>query len=109
MQAELIRQRLDRIEQYADEAKQAVKPASVPEDVRQGVESLHEQASEAKRNPLMDHVLYRETVLALEDLADEALQACRNAGGALDPQVLHAVQRAHGELTRMKEEVLAHA
>jgi hypothetical protein len=109
MQMEQIRQRLARAEEYADEAKHAAKAASVPAELRRCVESLHYLASDAKHNPLMDHVLYRETVLQLEELADEAMRGCRNAGDALDPQVLPAVQRAHAELTRMKDEVLAHA
>lgn len=109
MQAEQIRQHLERIEQYADEAKQAVKTASAPEEVRKSVGALHEQASHAKHQPLMDHVLFRETVLQLEELADDAMRACREAGGGLDAQVLHAVRRAHGELSRLKEEVLTRA
>lgn len=109
MQAEQIRQNLERIEAYVDEARQAVKTASAPEEVRKAVGSLHEQASSAKHQPLMDHVLYRETVLQLEELADDAMRACRDAGGGLAPEVLEAVRRAHGELSRMKEAVLARA
>jgi hypothetical protein len=109
MQIEQIRQRLDRAGQYAEEARHAAKATSVPAELRRCVESLHYLASDARHNPLMDHELYRDTVLQLEELADEAMRGCREAGGGLDPQVLPAVQRAHAELTRMKEEVLAHA
>jgi uncharacterized protein Yka (UPF0111/DUF47 family) len=110
MQAEQIRQCMDKIEQCADDAKRAVKQASnVPEDVKRCVEALHQQASKAKHQPMMDDAMMRDTVMQLEEKADEAMRACREADASLDPQVKDAVKRAHAELSRAKHDMQAHA
>jgi uncharacterized protein Yka (UPF0111/DUF47 family) len=110
MQAEQMRQCMDRIEQCADDAKRAVKQAAnVPEDLKRCVEALHQQASQAKHQPMMDDAMLRETVMQLEEKADEAMRACRAAGDGLDPQVKDAVKRAHAELSRAKHDMQAHA
>lgn len=108
MQAEQIRQQLELAEQCADEAMHAVKAGRVPDALRRSVEALHKQASDAKHHPLMNDALYRETIAQLEQLADEAMAACRDAG-SVDPQVRDAVQRAHRELSRLSQEVGAQA
>lgn len=109
MQREQIQQSIEKIEQSADEAMRALKGASVPEELRSNVEQLHRQASDAKRNPLLDDGGYRELVTSLEQLADEAMAACRDAGGGVDAQLRDAVQRLHGELSREKKDLAAHA
>ena len=37
--------------------------------------------------------------------ADRAMQACRNAGNSVDPQLQQAVQRAHGEISSLKKQM----
>lgn len=109
MQREQIQQSIEKIEQCADEAMRALKGASVSEDLRRNVEQLHRQASDAKRNPMLNDGEYRTLVTSLEQMADEAMGACRDAGGGVDAQLRDAVQRLHGELSREKKELAAHA
>jgi hypothetical protein len=45
--------------------------------------------------------------MQLEQAADRAMQACRQAGGSVDPQTQQAVQSAHDELSRMKKQLQA--
>lgn len=110
MQTEHIKQNLGKIEQCADEIQGAVKAASkVPDELRRCADTLHRQAREAKHQPLMDDALYGETVMTLEQLADEAMAMCRRAGDSLDAQVQQAVRHAHAELSNLKKEIRAHA
>lgn len=109
MQQDQIKQSIEKIEQCADEAMHAVKGASVSEELRRGIEQLHRQASDAKRNPLLNDGEYRELVTSLEQMADETMAACRDAGSGVDGPLRDAVQRLHGELSRQKKDVTAHA
>lgn len=110
MQVEHIRQRLEKIEQCADEIQDAVKAAgSVPGELRRCADSLHRQARDATHQPLMDDALYGDIVMRLEQLADEAMGIRRRAGDSLDAQVQQAIQRAHRELSTLKQEIRAHA
>lgn len=108
MQAEQMKQRIDRIEECADDAKRAVQSGSVPQELKDCVMSLHQQASQAKQQmgsqAQMGQDAMRGTVMQMEQMADRAMQACRNAGN-VDPQVQQAVQRAHDEVSGLKKDV----
>jgi uncharacterized protein Yka (UPF0111/DUF47 family) len=102
-----LKQRIDRIEQCADEAKRAVMAnSSVPSALRMAVDSFHQQASQAK-HAQMDEGQMRQCVMQLEQLADRAMEACRSGGNQIDPQTQQAVQKAHGEASKLKKEVEA--
>jgi uncharacterized protein (UPF0335 family) len=110
MQSEQLKQRIERIEQCADEAKKACQNASIPEDLKQCVMSLHEQASATKhatqgQESATDDSL-RKDVVQLEETADRAMQACRNAGSNVDPQLREAIERTHREASDLKKEML---
>ena len=70
------------------------------------MDSLHQRASQAK-HAQQDEGGMRDAVMQLEQLADRAMQACRNAGGNVDPQLKDAVQRAHSEASQLKKQVTA--
>ena len=109
MQIEQLKQRMDRIEESADQAKQACQRGSPPSDLRESVARLHEQASAAKHamqgQASASEENVRNVVMQLEATADRAMQACRNAGN-VDPQLQQAVQRAHAEASSLKKELM---
>lgn len=113
MQANDIQQRIQSIEQCADEAERAVKSGSVPGELRQSVDALHAQARQAQQacssastaqqqGGGMEQL--RQPVMQLEEAADRAMQACRSAG-SVDPQLQQAIQRAHQEASSLKKQM----
>jgi hypothetical protein len=110
MQMNEVKQRIDRIEQCTDEARQAVQSASAPPTLKQSVEQMHQQAHQAQQacstqqQQQADDGSVRQTVAQLEQSGDRAMQACRQAGN-VPPQVQQAVQRAHDEISHLKREM----
>ena len=109
MQMSEIKQRIDRVEQCADEAEKAVQSASVPGDLRQSVDAMHQQARQAQQacdsqQQQGDQSRLRDVVMQLEQAGDRAMQACRKAGN-VDPSVQQAVQRAHEEASNLKKQI----
>jgi hypothetical protein len=110
MQQEQLKQRIDRLEQCADEAKQACQKAgNVPQELKECVMTLHEQASATKHatqgQESATEDSLRKDIMQLEETADRAMQACRSAGN-VDPQLQQAVQRAHAEASSLKKETM---
>ena len=109
MQASEMKQRIDRVEQCADEAERAVQAGSVSGELRQSVDAMHQQARQAQQacssqQQQGDQSQLRQVVMQLEQAGDRAMQACRNAGN-VDPQIQQAVQRAHDEASSLKKEL----
>ena len=106
MQADQIKSGIERAEACADDAKRALQQSqSAPQELRQSVETLHQQLSQAKKQPQMGEDSLRNVVLQAEQASDRAMAACRNAGGSVDSQLQQAVQRTHQELSNLKREV----
>ena len=105
MDSQEIRQSIERVESFADEAKAAVRSGSAPQDLQQCVLDLHQQASRAKHAGSADENTLRQTVMQLEQSADRAMQACRQAGSSVDPKTQQAVQRAHDEASSLKKQL----
>lgn len=106
MDTQELKQRIDRIEECADDAKRAVQSGSVPQPLREAVDALHQQARQAKQGQGGSEPALRDAVMQLENTADRAMQACRQAGN-VDAQVQQAVQRAHDEVSRLKKQLQA--
>jgi flagellar hook-basal body complex protein FliE len=109
MQFSEVKQRIDRVEQFADEAERAVQSGSVPGELRQSVDAMHRQARQAQQECSSqqqqgDQGRLRDVVMQLEQAGDRAMQACRSAG-KVDPQVQQAVQRAHDEASNLKKQI----
>ena len=111
MQADQLKQRIDRIEECTDEAKRAVSAGSASTELRQCVNTMHEQArqvqqacSSSSQQQQMGQGL-RDQVAQLEQTGDRAMQACRQAGGSVDQQTQQAVQRAHDEISSLKKQI----
>ncbi len=110
MQMNDVKQGIDRVEQCADEAERAIQQtATVPGDLRQSVDAMHQQARQAQQacnSPQQqgDQNQLRDMVMQLEQAGDRALQACRKAGN-VDQRVQQAVQRAHEEASSLKKQI----
>lgn len=110
MQISEVKQRIDQVEQCADEAERAMQQtASVPADLRQSVDAMHKQARQAQQavssqQQQGDQSRLRDVVMQLEQAGDRAMQACRNAGN-VDPGLQQAVQRAHQEASNLKKQL----
>jgi flagellar hook-basal body complex protein FliE len=110
MQPSEVKQRIDRVEQCADEAERAIQAGSVSGELRQSVDAMHQQARQAQQacnsqqQQQGDQGQLRDVVMQLEQASDRAMQACRNTG-SVDPQVQQAVQRAHEEASNLKKQL----
>jgi hypothetical protein len=108
MQADQLKQSIKRIEECADEAKRAVQAGSAPQELRQCVDTLREQARQAQQqmgsSQQQGQDSIRSTVMQMEQAGDRAVQACRSAGN-VDPQTQQAVQRAHDEISSLKKQI----
>jgi hypothetical protein len=113
MQAEQFKERISQIEQCVDEAKDAVQQSQASPELRQSVETLHQQAKQVKQQmqggggggqQQAGQDQFQQAVNQLEQSADRAKQACRSAGN-LDPKAQQAVQRAHDEISNLKKQV----
>lgn len=111
MQMEQMKQNINRIEECVDEAKRAVQSGSVPDEVRQCVEQMHQQARQAKQSANSSDQqqagqdALRQQVMQLEQTGDRAMQACRTAGNSIDQQTQQAIKRAHDEISSLKKQV----
>ena len=111
MQDQELKQRIDRLEQCADDAKRACQSAKPSSELSECVAKLHEQASAAKQacqgqQGSASQESMRRDVTQLEETADRAMQACRNAGSGVDPQLQQAIQRAHAEASSLKKDMM---
>jgi len=109
MQMSEVKQRIDRVEQCADDAERAIQSGSVPAELRQSVGAMHQQARQAQQacssqQQQGDSSSLRDVVMQLEQAGDRAMQACRSAGN-VDPKVQQAVQRAHEEASSLKKQI----
>jgi len=109
MQLSEVKQGIDRVEQCADEADRAVQAGSVPSELRQSVDAMHQQARQAQQacssqQQKGDESQLRQVVMQLEEAGDRAMKACQKAGN-VDPQVQQAVQRAHEEASKLKKQI----
>ena len=109
MQTSQLQQRVERIEQCADEAVKAVQQAgaNAPDELRQCVAQMHEQARDlrAKAGQAGDQAQLTGSIDSLEQTGDRAKAACRNAGGRIDPQLQSVVTKAHDEIADLKKQM----
>jgi hypothetical protein len=104
-----VKQRVDRVEECADEAERAMQSGSVTGELRQSVDQMHQQARQVQQacssqTQQGDASSLRDPVMQLEQAADRAMDACRKAGN-IDPNLKQAIQRAHQEASGLKKEL----
>lgn len=111
MQQDQLRQRINQVEQCAEDAKRSSYGNTVPAEVRECVDKMYWQARQARAacSPQLQQQVagvdqLRGMVDELEQLGDRAVQACR-ASGNVDPALEKAVQRAHDETSRLRQQM----
>jgi small-conductance mechanosensitive channel len=106
MNTQELKQAIDGVEARADEAKAALNSGNVQPELRQAVEAFHQQASQAKKSGATDEESLRNAVFQIEEAADKALEACRNAGD-VDEKLKNAIKGAHDQARNLKKQVQA--
>lgn len=109
MQPSQVKDFFPSVEQSIDNAAELCQITSdVPDDVRECLSELERESDRAKRileNEDNDNRII-ECIDRLEKLGDRAIQACREAGDTIDPQVGNATQLAHDAIADMKRRML---
>lgn len=102
MQTQAIQQAIDAIESAADKAVEGLKKGEVSADLQQSVHQLHQQAR-TKRS-LDDPIQLQQAVMDIEQTADRAVAACRQAG-QVDAGLQQAITDAHAQASKLKREL----
>ena len=109
MQMTQVQQSINQIEECADQAMAALRTDgdATPDELRRCVSEMHRQARQAKdlAREASDEQEVIGTIDKLEETGDRALQACREAGTGVAPQLQTAVKRTHDEISRLKDEL----
>lgn len=107
MQAEQIRERFTRIEEWIDDAAQACRQSiTVPEALRSCLNELDRKTDQAKQlvETENDQERIRQCVDKMEEAGDRAMQACRHAPD-LDQQLQISLSQAHLEISTLKQQL----
>lgn len=109
MQMNQIQDNVNRIERCVDDAVSALRNSGggTPDELRQAVDRMHSQARQVRD---MAQQSSEESQMVgqldgLEQLGDQVMQICRNAGSGVDQQVQAAVKRAHDEISNLKHQL----
>lgn len=107
MQVGQIKDRLQKIDQYVDQAARACALArDVPDSLRNDISQLERASDEAQQlveSETRDD-LFVECVDKMEELGDRAMQSC-NAARTVDQNVQRALTQAHDMLSTLKSEL----
>ena len=82
--------------------------SDVPEDVRECLSELERESDQARRaleNEDNDNRIIQ-CIDRLEQLGDRAIEACREAGDAVDPLLEDATQQARDAIAELKRRLL---
>jgi uncharacterized protein YciW len=108
MQMNEIRQRFNQVDQTVHQAAQACeRSASLPMDLKNSLQRLEQQTEKAREliAQTQDENQVRQCIDQLEDIGDEARDACERSGKAVDDSVKNAVMQAHRELSDLKHQL----
>jgi len=108
MQMSQVQDKLNRIEQFADQAVAAMRKSSgqTSDELRRCVDDMHAQAREVRNMAQQsgDQSQIASRVDQLEETGDRAKEACRKAQG-VDPQLQSAVMQAHDQISDLKKQL----
>jgi uncharacterized coiled-coil DUF342 family protein len=107
MQANEVRQKVQHLEQTISRAAQACQSDnSVPEELKQCVSELDQQAQQAEQmlQGNADENQIRQCIDDLEAISDRARNACQQ-GSNVQPEISEAVMQAHSELSQLKHQL----
>ena len=102
MDTQAIQQAIDAIESAADQAMECLKSGQVSADLQARVKDLHQQAR-TKRS-IDDPAQLKQAVMDIEQAADRAIDACRQAG-SVDAKLQQAIQDAHAKASGLKRQL----
>jgi len=107
MQVGQIKNRLQKIEQYVDQAARACDLArDVPDNLRNAIAQLERASDQAQQ--LLEFETHDDRFIAcvdlLEELGDKAMQSC-NAARTVDQNVQRALTHAHDMLSTLKNQL----
>ena len=108
MQMTQVQQSINQIEECADQAMAALREGDgAPDELRRCVSEMHRQARQARdlAREASDEQEVIGSIDQLEETGDRAMQACREAGSGVAPQLQTAVKRTHDEIARLKDEL----
>jgi methyl-accepting chemotaxis protein len=108
MQMNEIRQRFNQVDQTVHQAAQACERSdSLPMDLKDSLQRLEQQTEKAREviAQAQDENQVRQCIDQLEDIGDEARDACERSGKAVDDSVKNAVMQAHRELSDLKHQL----
>jgi predicted site-specific integrase-resolvase len=109
MQPSQVRDFFSSVEQSIGNAAELCQMTTdVPEDVRECLSELERESEHARRMLEQEDDDNRiiQYIDRLEKLGDRAIEACREAGNAVDPQVGSAAQQARDAIADMKRRLL---
>ena len=108
MQMTQVQQSIDQIEECADQAMAALREGqAAPDELRRCVSDMHRQARQARdlARQASDEQEVVGSIEELEETGDRAMQACKDAGTGIAPQLQTAIKRTHDEISRLKDEL----
>ena len=103
-----VKQQFPQIKQHIGNAERICQSSqSVPQELKQALGQLDQRSTEAQQmmQSEQDEQRIVQCVDELEQLSDQAIQACRQAGASIDPQLKNAVQSAHDGLSNLKHQL----
>jgi phage shock protein A len=106
MQNSEIQKRFSNVEQAIGKAAQAcMSDTSAPQDLKDCIQKLDQQSDKARQVlQSQDENRIRQCVDDLEQLGDQAVEACQDATN-IKPELKSAVQQAHSELSNLKRQL----
>lgn len=107
MQMNEVQQRFSHVDQTVHQAAQACQHATnVPMDLKDSIQKLEEQTERARQViQAQDENQVRQCIDQLEDLGDQARDACERSGNTIDDSIKTAVMQAHRELSDLKHQL----
>ena len=110
MDLKQIQERLNRIEECADEARSAMLgDVASSSALRESVNEMHRQAREVRnmaqqqQGSDVNHLV--EQVESLEQIGDRAAEACQAGGSAVGSRLQLAIRRAHDAISGLKQQM----
>lgn len=108
MQMNEVQQRFNQVDKTVHQAAQACqKYDNLPMDLKDSIQKLEQQTERARDviRQTQDENQVRQCIDQLEDLGDQARDACERSGNVVDDSVKNAVMQAHSELSDLKHQL----
>lgn len=108
MQMNEVQQRFTQVDKVVHQAAQACQQSgNLPMDLKDSIQKLEQQTEKARDliQKTQDENQVRQCIDQLEDLGDQARDACERSGNVIDDNLKSAVMQAHRELSDLKHQL----